>query len=148
MSDVKSLIGQRLKEIRNIFLEGDKVSARQFANALGENKDSIVNYETGRANIPNRLLLRLYERGFNPVYILSGEGSVFSDNEQGRILKDTIESKHKKSSTINNIREIDYSRLSITELERKVLQYQVAAGDILRIIDLKKSSFSKPETAL
>ncbi|MFC2131173.1 helix-turn-helix domain-containing protein [Bacteroidota bacterium] len=137
MNDLKNSIGKRLREIRNIFLEGDKVSSRQFANALGETKDNIANYENGRANIPNRLLLKLYERGFNPIFILSGEGSMFAENENGDTLKERIETKRNRKGTVLDIREFDYSKLSVRELERKVMQYQVAAGDIKKIIDLK-----------
>jgi len=138
MGELQKKIGERLREIRQIFLEGDKVSTRQFANALAEKKDSITNYEMGKAGIPNRLLLKLYERGFNPVYVLTGEGSMFADNDKGRLLKDKIHAKNSKNSSVNNIREIDLSKLSLNELERKVLQYQVAAGDIQKIIDMKK----------
>ncbi|MFH1050379.1 MAG: hypothetical protein V1779_05535 [bacterium] len=138
MGELQKKIGERLREIRQLFLEGDKVSTRQFANALGEKKDSITNYEMGKAGIPNRLLLKLYERGFNPVYILTGEGSMFTENNKGRILKDKINTKNNKNSDIQNIREIDLSKLSLNELERKVKQYQVAAGDILKIIEMKK----------
>ncbi len=139
MGELQKKIGQRLREIRLLFLEGDKVSARQFANALGEKKDSITNYEMGKAGIPNRLLLKLYERGFNPVYILTGEGSVFADNENGQVVKEKIHSKNNKKSNIQNIREIDLTKLSLNELERKVIQYQVAAGDIQKIIEKKKN---------
>jgi hypothetical protein len=138
MGELQKKIGDRLREIRQIFLEGDKVSTRQFANALGEKKDNITNYEMGKAGIPNRLLLKLWERGFNPVYVLTGEGSMFADNDKGKYLKEKIYSKKKENSTINNIREIDLSKLSLNELERKVQQYQVAAGDIMKIIELKK----------
>jgi len=138
MGELQKKIGERLREIRQIFLEGDKVSTRQFANALGEKKDSITNYEMGKAGIPNRLLQKLYERGFNPIYVLTGEGSIFADNDRGKTIKDKIHAKNSNNSNIQNIREIDLSKLSLNELERKVLQYQVAAGDILKIIELKK----------
>ncbi|ROL61546.1 hypothetical protein D9V86_05180 [Bacteroidetes/Chlorobi group bacterium ChocPot_Mid] len=138
MGELQKKIGERLRAIRQIFLEGDKVSTRQFANALGEKKDSITNYEMGKAGIPNRVLTKLYERGFNPVFILTGEGSMFADNENGRLIEEKINSKKKKTTNIQNIREIDLSKLSLSELERKVLQYQVAAGDIQKIIELKK----------
>jgi len=138
MGELQKKIGERLREIRQIFLEGDKVSTRQFANALGEKKDSITNYEMGKAGIPNRLLQKLYERGFNPIYVVTGEGSIFADNDRGKTIKDKIHAKNSNNSNIQNIREIDLSKLSLNELERKVLQYQVAAGDILKIIELKK----------
>ena len=103
------------------------------------NSKYIANYENGRANIPNRLLLRLYQRGFNPIYILSGEGSIFAENENGDALKEKIDTKKNRKATVLDVREFDYSKLSVRELERKVLQYQVAAGDIKKIIDMKKN---------
>jgi hypothetical protein len=139
MENIKKSIGDRLKEIRYIFLEGEKVSRKQFAYAIGENKDNVANYEIGRANIPNRVLTTLYERGFNPTYILTGEGSLFADNESGRTLRDIISSKKIKNSTVSNVREYDFSKLSLKDLERKVAQYQVAAGDIMKIIEKKKA---------
>lgn len=145
MENLKNSTGKRLREIRYIFLEGEKVSRKQFAYALGENKDNITNYEIGRANIPNRVLLALYERGFNPVYILTGEGSIFADNEAGRVLKDIINSKKASSNEISKIREIDYSKLSIRELERRVMQYQIAAADIMKIIERKKAFLGENE---
>jgi hypothetical protein len=106
---------------------------------LGEKKDSITNYEMGKAGIPNRLLVKLYDRGFNPVYIISGEGSLFADNDKGKALKEKLESrKNSNGTSVQNIRELDLSKLSLSELERKVMQYQVAAGDILKIIEMKK----------
>lgn len=139
MENIKKTVGERLKEVRYIFLEGEKVSRNQFAYAIGENKDNVANYEIGRANIPNRVLTTLYERGFNPTYILTGEGSLFADNESGRALRDVISAKKNKSSNVGSVREFDYSKLSLKELERKVVQYQVAAGDIMKIIEKKKA---------
>jgi transcriptional regulator with XRE-family HTH domain len=139
MDEIKKTIGKRLREIRAVFLEGDKVSGRQFANALGETQDNIANYENGRASIPNRLLLRLYERGFNPVYLLSGEGSIFADNHSGRALREKVNNKKNKMAKVHDLRQFDYSKLSIEELEKKVIQYQVAAGDIMRIIQMKRA---------
>lgn len=123
-----------------MFLEGDKVSTRQFANAVGESKDNIANYENGRANVPNRLLLALYHRGFNPVYIITGEGDIFADNKQGRALKHLIKTKKEIHSGKAIAKEYDYSKLSVQELERRYAHYQVAAGDIRKIIEKKKKS--------
>lgn len=138
MTETKKEIGKRLRRIRNIFLEGGKVSARQFADALGETKDNIANYENGRAHIPNRLLIALYERGFNPIYILSGEGSLFATNTQGRALMEIFDLKKMQKRRNESSNDNDFSKFSIRDLERKVYQFQVAAGDIMKIIEKKK----------
>lgn len=83
MSTFSEEVGERLKQIRFIFNEGGKLSADQFAFILGETRDKIANYELGRAGLPVRVLLELYKRGINPVYIITGEGSIFADNREG-----------------------------------------------------------------
>ncbi|MDT3739754.1 MAG: helix-turn-helix transcriptional regulator [Candidatus Kapabacteria bacterium] len=83
MSTFSEEVGERLKQIRFIFNEGGKLSADQFAFILGETRDKIANYELGRAGLPVRVLFELYKRGINPVYIISGEGSIFADNYAG-----------------------------------------------------------------
>ncbi len=143
MNDLKKEIGKRLREIRLVFLDGAKVSASQFAEALGETKDNIANYENGRANAPNRLLLSLYKRGFNPAYILSGEGSMFADNEKGRELKKIVESKKKGKK--EKEKDIDYSKISVLELEKKIEQYQIAAGDLMKILEKIKKERAENE---
>ncbi|MDX9790065.1 MAG: helix-turn-helix transcriptional regulator [Candidatus Kapabacteria bacterium] len=77
-------VGDRLKKIRFIFNEGGKLSADQFAFLLGETRDKIANYELGRAGLPIRVIYELYKRGINPVYLISGEGSIFADNYEGQ----------------------------------------------------------------
>lgn len=86
-------IGNRLKEIRNIFNEGSKLSAEQFAYLLEETGDRIRNYELGRAGIPVRLLYNLYHRGYNPIYIITGEGSVFAPNQKGKEVEENFNKK-------------------------------------------------------
>ena len=105
---------------------------------MGETKDNIANYENGRAYIPNRLLIALYERGFNPIYILSGEGSIFASNGRGRALLEAIDLKKLQKRRNENHNDYDFSKFSIKELERKVDQFQVAAGDIMKVIEKKK----------
>jgi len=73
-----------LRLIRNVFNEGGKLTADQFAFLLGETRDKITNYELGRASIPIRLLYELYNRGINPIYLITGEGSCFAANKAGQ----------------------------------------------------------------
>ncbi len=73
-----------MRLIRNVFNEGGKLTADQFAFLLGETRDKITNYELGRASIPIRLLYELYNRGINPIYLITGEGSCFAANKAGQ----------------------------------------------------------------
>lgn len=84
MNDYNNEVGRRLRLIRNVFNEGGKLTADQFAFLLGETRDKITNYELGRASIPIRLLFELYNRGINPIYLITGEGSCFAANKAGR----------------------------------------------------------------
>lgn len=77
-------IGSRLKEIRTNYYSKHKLSVADFAEELSESKFNIGNYERGIANVPNRVLVILYEKGFNPTFILTGEGSIFADNSIGK----------------------------------------------------------------
>ncbi|MBX3044134.1 MAG: helix-turn-helix transcriptional regulator [Candidatus Kapabacteria bacterium] len=95
MSTYAEQVGERLKKIRFIFNEGGKLSADQFAFLLGETRDKIANYELGRAGLPIRVLLELYRRGISPIYLISGEGSIFSDNNEGKNFKHRISEKVK-----------------------------------------------------
>jgi len=83
MNDFNITVGKRLRIVRNIFNEGGKLTADQFAFLMGETRDRITNYELGRAALPVRLLYELYNRGINPVYIITGEGSVFTETKEG-----------------------------------------------------------------
>lgn len=105
MSGSNLEIGLRLKEIRNMFNEGSKLSAEQFAYLLEETGDRIRNYELGRAGIPVRLLYNLYFRGINPIYVITGEGSIFAPNSKGKELKRQIESKKSIESNMRLVKE-------------------------------------------
>ncbi len=89
--------GGRLKEVRLIFNQGQKLSSEQFAYLVDETSDRIKNYELGRASIPLRLLHQLYKKGINPNYIISGEGGMFAQNSQGLFLKKSISEKAQKN---------------------------------------------------
>ncbi|MGA2296025.1 MAG: hypothetical protein ABSG15_00570 [FCB group bacterium] len=138
MEDMQKEVGQRLREVRDIFYEGNKLSARLFANTLGETKDNIVNYENGKANIPNRLLIALYYKGFNPIYILTGEGSIFADNERGRELFKIIEKKNKLKGNVTSVLKPEFSQVNIDELYEKFAEISAAAGDIMKAIKKKR----------
>lgn len=111
MNNLNKEIGSRLRLIRSIFNEGGKLSAEQFAYLLNQNTDKILNYELGRAAIPLELLISLYERGYNPVFLLTGKESVFCNNSEGKKRKKELKQRgidiHKIFSqsvaTLNNL---------------------------------------------
>jgi transcriptional regulator with XRE-family HTH domain len=91
MNNLHKEIGIRLKLVREkIFNEGVRLSASQFARLLGTTEDKIRNYELGRSSVPVEHLVKLYRKGINPVYILSGEGSYFAENKAGNLLRHRI----------------------------------------------------------
>jgi hypothetical protein len=77
MDEINKAIGKRLRLIRNIFNEGGKLSAQQFAFLLNETRDKIISYELGRSAIPIRMLIELYNRGINIIWLLTGDGGYF-----------------------------------------------------------------------
>ncbi|TAL67611.1 MAG: hypothetical protein EPN82_14260 [Bacteroidetes bacterium] len=137
MDGLQKQIGMRLKEVRNIFFEGGKLSARQFALAVNETKDNIANYENGRANVPNRLMVTLYRRGINPIYLLTGEDSIYAPNEAGRILEKRINSGKKEQGNVAEVYSIDAKKLSFDEMVRQFDILTAAAGDMMRAIQKK-----------
>lgn len=96
MENINQEIGSRLREIRDIFHEGVKLSADQFAFILDETGDKIRNYELGRAAVSVRLLRKLHEKGINPTYIITGEGDIFADNKAGEKRRETIKQNYEK----------------------------------------------------
>jgi hypothetical protein len=114
MNDLNIEIGQRLRQVREIFHEGAKLSADQFAFLLDETGDRIRNYELGRATISVRLLHKLYSKGINPTYIITGEGDVFVNNEIGKSRRDAIKENYEKGKleTDNHIILVAAGRLS------------------------------------
>ena len=93
MENLNKEIGKRLRGVRDIFHEGVKLTADQLAFMLDETGDRIRNYEIGRAAIQARTLVKLYQYGINPTYLLTGEGEIFADNRAG---------KERKRKLINN----------------------------------------------
>lgn len=123
-------IGLRLREVRSIFNEGTKLSSEQFGYLLNETRDKILNYELGRAAVPLRVLIELYKRGISPIYLLTGDGEIFAQNPQGKILKERIAEKSRKNP--NNVIAKDIKKLKLpqNEAEFRTKVIKVAAGKI------------------
>lgn len=142
MDNIQKIIGDRLREIRDIIFEGGRISARQFAVAVGETKDNIANYENGRANVPNRLLVALYHKGINPTYILTGEGEIFASNEEGDMIAKRIKNKGKAKSNVAEIHRIDFEKMDFNELVIRFNQLTAAAGDMIQALQKKNNDVS------
>ena len=132
MDEYNKRVGNRLKKIRNIFNEGSRLSAKQFGFLLGMNRDKIANYESGRSSIPVSLIYTLYIRGINPIFLISGEGSVFADNQAGRDFKEKIERKmrSRNSNVLTNVREVPADVLDEIDELNNSKRYKAAAGKI------------------
>lgn len=120
-------MGLRLRQIRKIFNEGGKLSAEQFAFLLGETTDRILNYELGRAAIPLTLLVDLYYRGFNPIYILTGTEHIFAKNNEGRKREKQLIARKIEIPTSISIEVHSFNKIDDTE-NAKIPMIKVAAG--------------------
>lgn len=122
-------IGERMRMVRSIFNEGRKLSAEQFAYLLNETRDRIINYEIGRAAVPLRVLIELYNRGINPIFLLTGEGEIYAKNSAGKNLKDRINEKMARHApaTATNIQKMN---IKPEEANFKTKLIKVAAGKI------------------
>lgn len=141
MNNLNKEIGARLRLIRSIFNEGGKLSAEQFAYLFNQNTDKILNYELGRASIPLELLISLYERGYNPIFILTGKETIFANNSEGKKRKKELEMRgiNVQNLALQNV-------VSIEKLEENNSKYPVigvAAGNIRT--KRKKENHHQPE---
>ena len=102
MENVNQEIGNRLREIRDIFHEGVKLSADQFAFILDETGDKIRSYELGSAAVSVRLVLKFHEKGIRSTYIITGEGDIFADNKAGEKRRETIKKNFEKGKLESN----------------------------------------------
>jgi transcriptional regulator with XRE-family HTH domain len=145
-------ISQRLKEVRLMYSISPKLSVNEFANAIEESPFNIANYENGKANVTNRVLVKLYRIGFNPTYILTGEGSPFADNDEGRkiALKNGIKYSIISDTDIRMVAESDppvyddkiellygmgnFSGKSLDQLITEAAKHTAAAGDIMEYV--------------
>ncbi|MCX7909304.1 MAG: helix-turn-helix domain-containing protein [Ignavibacteria bacterium] len=150
MKNFNKEIGERIRFVRSIFNEGAKLSASQFAHLLGETMHKILNYELGRAQVPPSFLIALYRRGINPIYILTGEGSIFAPNKVGKELqrklgfyfKELEQEEPNKSFELTNVSGdmlVDKSAKKLTEQDFDDLielakKYTAVAGDIMEMI--------------
>ncbi|MGB9852837.1 MAG: helix-turn-helix domain-containing protein [Candidatus Kapaibacteriota bacterium] len=148
MENLNKEIGERIRFIRSIFNEGGKLSASQFAHLLGETMHKILNYELGRAQVPPSFLATLYYRGINPIFILTGEGSIFAPNRAGEVLQERLSPALKKigfqESRAGGISTDEMKLVDATDdkfLDRDVDQlielarrYTAVAGDLMEII--------------
>jgi len=123
MDELNQAIGKRLRLVRYIFNEGGKLSAQQFAFLLNETRDKIISYELGRSSIPVRMLIELYKRGINIIWLLTGEGEIFAKNGAGRRFKHSI--KLDANADIENLVKIDDGNYNFPILK-------VAAGKIAK----------------
>jgi len=67
---LNSSIGDRIAHIRG------GMSQAAFANMIGVHKNSLGNYERGERTPDASFLLKLMAAGFNPNWVLSGEGAM------------------------------------------------------------------------
>jgi len=123
-------IGNRIKAIRHIYNEGIRLTVEQFAHLLDINTEKLLNYESGRSALPISVLLELYNRGINPIFILTGNGEIFANNNVGRSLKKSILNKNINfDDTVNDI----LARTSEKENKLKLIAspiIKVSAGKI------------------
>lgn len=131
-------IGKRLKEIREKHYAKFKLSISDFAEELNEKMFNIANYEAGKANLPNRVLVALYDKGFNPSYILTGEGSLFADNYAGRERAKQAGSSNVASEENPDNSKKDMSNMTIDELFNKAIEYNAAADDIMKYLKKRR----------
>ncbi len=123
MKNLQIDIGSRLKEIRTRYYSKHKLSVADFAEELAESKFNIANYERGIANVTNKVLVALYEKGFNPTYILTGEGSIFADNTAGKNRAELTSKVIANASPVN---------IDISEQIKEAMK--AVAGDLATIL--------------
>lgn len=148
-------MGNRLRFIRNIFHEGTRLSSNQFAHLFNESLHKILSYEQGRSAIPVNIMYQLYQRGINPIFLITGEGSIFAPNKAGEELYEKIHGKVpavvlnefnipesafeppiKKAKTEKKEELID---TDLDELLRRAQLYAAAAGDLMKYIQAKQN---------
>lgn len=148
-------IGNRLRFIRNIYHEGTRLSSNQFAHLFNESLHRILSYEQGRSNVPVYIIYQLYYRGINPIFLITGEGSLFAPNKAGEELYEKI--KGKVSNSVLNEFNIPESALEpplskakdegakdlletdLDELLQRAQMYAAAAGDLMKFIKAKQN---------
>ena len=121
MDDLNRIIGKRLQEVRRIYNNGFRCSVEQLASEISETPANIRNYECGKAGIPNRVLVALYRNGINPIYILTGDGTPYAPNDEGKALESrSRENRHANVDAVYRL----------AKPQHPVPQQTVAAGAI------------------
>ena len=146
MENEKLEIGVRLREIRSIFNGGRRAFIKQFAAELNEPETNIANYENGKASLPNRVLVALYNMGYNPTYILTGEGSRYADNAAGKKLQSGLSASSSVNPTDNEesggnvivISNVDLKRFPLEQWIEQASQYPASAGKVKIEIEVGK----------
>jgi hypothetical protein len=133
--EIRNEIAERLRYVReNLIINGVKISAGQFAEIFDTSEDKIRNYENSRSNISIELLIDLYYHGINPIFILTGDGSVYANNSSGiELQKQSLNSD--LPGKIVELRKIDTSHYNEDELLSII---NAAAGDIANRLRNKK----------
>jgi hypothetical protein len=93
-TELNKNIGIRLKAVRQIYNEGIRLTVEQFAHLLDITTDKLLNYESGRSALPINVLLELYNRGIDPIFLLTGSGDIFANNNIGIAMKKNILNKN------------------------------------------------------
>ncbi len=135
-------IGKRLKEIREKHYARFKLSISDFAEELNEKMFNIANYEARKANLPNRVLVALYDKGFNPSYVLTGEGPLFADNTAGKQRLIIAGYDPNANSQQTKLESHDLSNMSIDDLFNKAIEYNAAADDIMKFLKKRREDSS------
>ena len=131
-------IGKRLKEIREKHYAKFKLSLTDIAEELSEKMFNIANYEAGKANLPNRVMVALYDKGFNPSYILTGEGSIYANNAAGKERVRQSDEESDLEQATENVDEINMNKMSIDELFDRAVEYSAAADDIMKYLKKRR----------
>ena len=95
---MKEKIGKRFKEIRTSL----KKSQKEFAEMFGITQQNMSLYETGKLDLPNLIMVKLNEMGFDINWLLTGNGDISLKSpgkDQSEIEKENIHLKAKLDNT-------------------------------------------------
>lgn len=83
--------GSSIEERLRLFAKIAFGSAAALANALGTRPQALQNYFTGRSLPGADTLIKLSQQGCNTEWLLTGNGSMYADNDAGRLLRSKSE---------------------------------------------------------
>ena len=142
MEDINKAIGKRIQTVRKNYLgDGYELTTAQMAKILYCSKDKVLNFENGRTKVTPEILILLYNRGINPIFILTGEGSAFADNAAGEIIKQRQKQViYKRSSKVMYLNEPRAFHPDELSEEDKLNLISAVAGNILEERNKKNNS--------